>query len=231
MSYEAGSVIGGIERGESHTDSIVKSDSGNQSGRFNGPEFIGGYESEEPRTERISADSGASGGGPKLTKSGRIDGRTLRGKRSTGSDTQKSDAVGVGLESLSLSDAIYDIHAFLAGLTSVPEFELDKDESEKLGRDITNFGKFYGATFDPKKVAAFNLGVTICGIYGIRIMAVRNRLNAEKQAKGNQPNPVAKPTLINDRNQAPQATVTVNGKPSEPVPSVIPGWGMETGSL
>lgn len=232
MSYEAGSVIGGIERGESDTDSVIKSDSRNQSGRFQGPELIGGYESEEPRTERISSDNRTGTGEPKLTKSGRIDGRTLRGKRTTGSSTQKSDAVGVGLESLSLSDAIYDIHAFLAGLTSVPEFELDKDESEKLGRDITNFGKFYGATFDPKKVAAFNLGVTICGIYGIRIMAVRNRLNAEKLAKGQAPNAAPKPTPINNRNrQEPQATVTMNGKPSEPVPSVIPGWGMETGSL
>ena len=219
MSYEAGSVIGGIERGESNPDSTIKSDSGSQSGRFVGTEIIGGYESEEPRTERIATDSG--GGNPKLTKSGRIDGRTLRGKRGTYSGTQKQDAVGVGFDKLDLTEVIFGMHQMLAGIVAVPELELDRGESEKLGDAIKSVGSYYGAVFDPKKVAIFNLAMVAGGIYGTRIFAVRNRLAREKTSKPTIP----KPTPINTRgtpvgqpvNGAPvaNATPTEKGIPFE----------------
>src|SRR5580658_4418394 len=131
MSYEAGSVIGGGERGEPHPDPVVKSASGNE-GSFREPEIIGGYESEEPRTERIDRDNGGSAGGPKLTKSGRIDGRTLRGKRNAETSTQKPNIVGVGFDKLDLTEVIFSMHMMLAGIVAVPELELDRGESEKL---------------------------------------------------------------------------------------------------
>jgi len=223
MSYEAGSVIGGIERGESNPDSTIKSDSGSQSGRFVGTEIIGGYESEEPRTERITNSGGDATGQPRLTKSGKPDGRTTRGKRgpyNTGS--QKSDAVGgIGFDKLDLTEVIFGMHQMLAGIVAVPELELDRGESEKLGDAIKSVGSYYGAVFDPKKVAIFNLAMVAGGVYGTRIFAVRNRLAREKTSKPTIP----KPTPINTRgtpvgqpvNGAPvaNATPTEKGIPFE----------------
>jgi len=211
MSYAVGDVISGSERGESDIDSAIKSDSGNKGGRFDGPEIIGGYESEEPRTERIANSGGDATVGPKLTKSGKPDGRTTRGKRGPyNTSPQKSDAVnGVGFDKLDLTEVILSVHAMLAGITSVPEFELDKDESQKLGDAIKNVGQYYGAVFDPKKVAIFHLAMVAGGIYGTRIFAVRNRLAVERAAKPAAP----KPTPINTRNQP--APTPVNGKATE----------------
>lgn len=217
MSYEAGSVIGGIERGESDTDSAIKSDSGTQ-GRTGEPEIIGGYESADPRTERIG-DRGNPGDGVKRTKDGRIDGRTTRGKRgpySTG--TQKSDAVGVGFDKLDLSEVIFSAHQMLSGF--VAELELDKDESEKLAGAVKEVGKFYGATFDPKKVAIFNLCLVAGGIYGTRFFAIRNRIAASKVARP----PTPKPTPI--RTSTTQAQSPVNGKGEVGTTPVESMWGM-----
>jgi hypothetical protein len=222
MSFEAGSVIGGSVSGESDTDSAIKSDSGNQSGRNIGPEIIGGYESEEPRTERIASDSGGSTGGPKLTKSGRIDGRTLRRKRAAETSAQKSGAVG--FSQLDLTEVIFSMHQMLAGITSVPELELDRGESEKLGSAIKDVGSYYGAVFDPKKVAVFNLCMVAGGIYGTRLFAIRNRIASAKASKP----PIPKATPINTRPQTsePIADSSRVAKPRENgIPFEVLGFG------
>lgn len=206
MSYEAGSVIGGIERGESAPDAIIKSDSGNPGGRDRGPDIIAGYESEDPRTERIDRDGSGGSTGPKLTKSGRIDGRTLRGKRNADSTAKTSGAVGI--DKLDLTEVIYSAHAMLAGFTFA-EMELDRDESQKLGDAVKNVAQYYGASFDPKKVAIFQLAMVAGGIYGVRFFAIRNRLKTERERK-----PPA-PIQTKQAPQPKQAPVTVGAKPME----------------
>jgi hypothetical protein len=224
MSYETGSVIGGVERGESDTDSALKSDRGNE-GRVRDPEIIGGYESVEPRTERIDTD-----GSPRRTKSGRIDRRTIGGKRGTSDAAQKPNAIG--FSQLDLTEVIFSMHQMLAGIVSVPELELDRGESEKLGDAIKTVGSYYGAVFDPKKVAIFNLCMVVGGIYGTRLFAIRNRIAAQKLSRA--PNP--KPTPIRTNNTAPQSPVNGNmgagsGKATETVPIPMPGWGEGDASL
>lgn len=217
MSFEAGTIIGGIERGESHPDAAIKPDSGNTGGRFVSPEIIGGYESEDPRTERISGVDGGGTGGPKLTKSGRIDGRTLRGKRASESTTQKPNVIG--FSQLDLTEVIFSMHQMLAGIVAVPELELDRGESEKLGSAVKDVGSYYGAVFDPKKVAIFNLCMVAGGIYGTRIFAIRNRMQAQRVAKPVTP----KPTPI----RTGQSQPPVNGK-ANPNGEIPPEalWGM-----
>jgi hypothetical protein len=107
-----------------------------------------------------------------------------------------------------LSEVIFSAHQMLSGF--VAELELDKDESDKLAGAVKEVGRFYGATFDPKKVAIFNLCLVAGGIYGVRFFAIKNRLQASKQPKPVSP----KPTPINTRNQ-PTQQATVNGKPTE----------------
>jgi hypothetical protein len=218
MSIALGDVIAGSELGESGSHTAVKSDNRNEAGNNNRPEIIGGYESEEPRTERIASDR-ESGNGPRLTKSGKVDGRTLRGKRGVETVTQKSVPV-VGIEKLDLTEVIYSVHAMLAGITAVAELELDRDESEKLGDAIKNVGQYYGATFDPKKVAIFQLCVVAGGIYGTRVFAIRNRLMMERE-KNSQPKPQSIP-----RQQPQPQGLKVNGKATEPgVPFEVLGFG------
>ena len=225
MSFEAGSIIGGVERGESHPDSAIKSDSGNQSGRDNGPDIIGGYESEEPRTERIAGDNSA-GRNPRLNRDGTVDRRTLGGKRGPRSSTQKPDAVGVGFSQLDLTEVIFSMHQMLAGIVAVPELELDRGESEKLGDAIKTVGSYYGAVFDPKKVAIFNLAMVAGGIYGTRIFAVRNRLARSREAKPQPEKP--KPVV----NATPVRGTPVNGKPTENgIPFEVLGFGAGDASL
>jgi hypothetical protein len=222
MSFETGSVIGGNSSGESAPDSAIKSDSGNQSGRSDGPVIIGGYESEDPRTERIAGDRGDGGNGPKLTKSGRIDGRTLRGKRTSETAAQKPGAIG--FSQLDLTEVIFSMHQMLAGITSVPELELDRGESEKLGSAIKDVGSYYGAVFDPKKVAIFNLCMVAGGIYGTRLFAIRNRIALQKAAKP----PIPKATPINTRTQASEPIANGSGvaKPRENgIPFEVLGFG------
>jgi hypothetical protein len=224
MSYEAGSVIGGVERGESNTDSAIKSDSGNQSGRERGPEIIGGYESEEPRTERITGDSGSTTGGPKLTKSGRIDGRTLRGKRTSETAAQKPGAVT--LDKLDLTEVIFSMHMMLAGIVAVPELELDRGESEKLGDAIKNVGQYYGAVFDPKKVAVFHLAMVAGGIYGTRIFAIKNRLGRQKQEKPKIVNASPMRGTPQPAGQVVNGAPMADGKPTEKgIPFEVLGFG------
>jgi hypothetical protein len=222
MSLEAGSIIGGNASGESASHATLKSDSGGSSGREPSPEIIGGYESEEPRTERIAGDNRSGTGEPRLTKSGRIDGRTLRGKRTSETAAQKPNAVG--FSQLDLTEVIFSMHQMLAGITSVPELELDRGESEKLGSAIKDVGSYYGAVFDPKKVAIFNLCMVAGGIYGTRLFAVRNRIALQKAAKP----PIPKATPINTRTQASEPIANGSGvaKPRENgIPFEVLGFG------
>lgn len=156
------------------------------------PEIIAGYEVEGPDTEPIA--SGGATGGPRLTKSGKVDRRTLRGK----STTDAPEETSVRLSAISLTDAILGLHEMAAEFFKTPELELDKEEAAKLSEATQNVAKYYAIAFNPKKVAIFNLAVCMTTIYGTRFVAIRNK---HATTKKEQPKPIAtqqmKPQPVN----------------------------------
>lgn len=170
MSETLGRIIDG---GESQSDGNPEG-TGGPTQRVSEPEIINGFDSYEPRTERI-----------KLTKSGKPDRRTKQG-RSTGSDTPESDRAETGkvhLSKLDIGELLFSIHLTLAEFTRTPELELEKGEAHELGDAVKEFAKFYGVAFDPKKVALFNLCLAAGKIYVPRAFAVKNRWEQEKGPK------------------------------------------------
>ena len=175
---------------ESDSDATIKSDDRIED-RTQRHEVINGFEVESgPFTEPIR-DAGTgdgTGGEPRRTKSGKIDGRTLRGKRGT-----KASEESVRLSSISLETLLYSIHLMGAEFLACKELELEKDESKKLADAIQDVGKFYNVAFDPKKVAICQLAVIAGGIYGPMFVQVRRRLKAERTRQPLSATPINQP--------------------------------------
>lgn len=71
----------------------------------------------------------------------------------------------------------------LAGITSTPELEIDKSESQNLAQAIAEVTKHYDVEVAEKTIAWSNL-LMVCGmIYGTRIVAIRNRHKNEDKTK------------------------------------------------
>jgi hypothetical protein len=153
---------------------------------------------------------------PKLTKSGRVDKRSLRtgprgprGSRAA-SDTTTSgeETAKVPLSKLDIGELLFSIHLTLAEFTGWEELQLEKEESKELGGAVREFAKFYGVAFDPKKVALFNLCLVAGKLYIPRAIAIKNRLS-EPAAKGPQLVQQPKPA-VNGMPMPPQ-TVSLSG--------------------
>lgn len=187
MSETIGRIIDG---GESQSDGDSTGASG-PSERASEPEIINGYDSFEPRTERI-----------KLTKSGKPDRRTkqYRNTGSDGTEASREETGKVHLSKLDIGELLFSIHLTLSEFTKIPELELEKGEADELGSAVKEFAKFYGASFDPKKVALFNLCLAAGKIYIPRAIAVKK--NRMGQTKG--PQLVERPQP--QRKEQPQAT-------------------------
>lgn len=190
MPTEGGNVILDSDGGKPTLDSSSQSGNGTQGGNFE-TERINGFDAENPATERISSDRASSDAGVKYTKSGRIDRRTLRGRgKSAGDETQESS---LRLGEISLKELLIGVHAMGAAILAVPELEIDADESERLSNAVLNVGKYYAMTFDPKKVALLNFAAVCGSIYGVRILAIRNRLKTEAKPKPQKVEPINQP--------------------------------------
>lgn len=197
------------------TNPVGKSDAGSDPKTTDGPsagtggnESLHGFSRESPDTEPLTT----AGGKPRSrNRDGSL--RKLRGtggnSAGTGTDTQEKSVPVNGLSSISLESLLYSIHLMGAEFLSVSELELDKGECKKLADAITEVGKYHALSFDPKKVAYFNLAVVAGGIYGSRFLAVRNRQKLDKQSK---PTPINAP-----KKQAPtpQQTGSVYGIPAD----------------
>ena len=225
MPESIGSFINDSNSGKPGADASAESVGGNAGGIAE-PEIINGFEAESPATERIA---GNPTGEPRRTKSGRIDGRTLRGKR--GTSGAQGNETSVRLESLKISDLLYSIHLMGSEMMKVPELELDKEECTKLADAIADVSKYYVTAFDPKKVAWCHLAVIAGGIYGTRFFAYRNRIALQKQLGGIPRAANPKPTPVSASAPTPQK---VNGVAREDGkveidPSSL--WGMTSGEL
>lgn len=102
-----------------------------------------------------------------------------------------------------------------AQATGIKEFELDEEESQKLGDCITDLSAIYGKTFSPKTAAWINLCGAMGLIYGPRIGAYRMRLEQEAKTK---PKPVTGPRVVQNLPANPPPQV----KPDQlPTPSQL----------
>lgn len=208
------------DSGKPDVNSDGNSAGGNQSRTYE-PEILTG--SDGPDTERIQyTDPAGTGNGARRTKSGRIDGRTLRGKRTgSGGSSQTAESSGFVSETpvskISLVDAITTTNVFLAGILTnwltlsrdqQKILEIDKSENKALADAITEVAKFHALTFDPKKVAYFNLAVAFGSVYGTRAFALWNLSKLEVTVKP-QPTPASRP-----QQTVPQPVQRTNGKTS-----------------
>lgn len=152
------------------------------------PQIISGYEAFEPATERINtgagigggsgADAGGGGSTPRITKSGRIDRRTLRGKSDSGAATEKASS---DLKAnISIPDLLVGIHDIAATFLHIQELQMSEDEAKKLGDAVVEVGKHYNHTVNPKVMAWINLALVGGGLYSTRYMAYKIRIDAEK---------------------------------------------------
>lgn len=161
-------------------DSVAASDgTGGNPVTIGKPEPVDfGFEAIDPQTSRIDTGTGADG--IPRTKSGKPDGRFKRG-RAAGTETGEAPKVSATLkeQKISLESLLFNLHVTLAVFTKIDELTLDQAEAKEFADAIAEVGRHYAVTFDPKKVAIFNLAITAGKIYGTRIMAYRMRKDSE----------------------------------------------------
>ncbi len=210
MSDTIGSVIEsgeGLSSRESYVDSNSQStnaDSERIVGSENGtgkPETINGFETAEPRTERIDS---RGPDGVRLTKSGRPDRRGRPRGESYRTETTKT-TLGVALDNISLAGLLLGIHSMAAKMLDNPIWEIEKSEAEDLSKAAQGVMKEYGHVVSPKTAAWIQLCVTCGAVYGTRIAAVS--MMKPKTVRG---------TVLSDANGAPKPPVYV--APDPPVP-------------
>jgi hypothetical protein len=103
-------------------------------------------------------------------------GRPAGSKNATGKSTTKE-------VSEDLTSILYSLHAMGAAMLKTPELELTPDEAERLGKAVNRVNREYGnIVMPPKTAATINLLIVAGGIYGPRLIAIRN--NKKKGGKG-----------------------------------------------
>jgi hypothetical protein len=219
MSSEIGKLINFDTDGKSGNKSDNDGSEGDSSSTIRPPERVAPsfeYEPIEPGAVRI--DSLDSDGGTRRTKSGKIDRRTLRGKK------EVSPAVGV--DGISIKDLLIGIHAFGASITGIEELEIDDTEGKKLGDAVEELGKIYGKTINPKTAAWVNFAAACGVVYGPRFVAYRERMKKETAEKKSLPRvgPQPAPIQRTPPAQAPPAKGNEFPTPSQYWSEVAEGW-------
>lgn len=116
------------------------------------------------------------------------------------------------------------MHEMAAAFTGVSDLALDKDESGKLAKAISDVGDHYGlaTVFDDKTVAWVNLGQTIIAIYGTRLMTIRLKSRMAKETAAQkareQPQVIQPQTTDARRNNAPTPSAEIPGIGTVEVP-------------
>lgn len=79
-------------------------------------------------------------------------------------------------------------HNMLAGLTKIPELQMDKAESDMLAKGIAGVAEHYETVaMSPKTAAWVNLGQIAAMVYGPRIFAGMARKRASKPQRAAPP--------------------------------------------
>lgn len=227
MPEPIGHIIADDTGGKPDTNVDPKSSSGTER-RNSEPEIVYGFDAVNPATERFAA---GSSGNPRLTKSGRIDRRTLRGGAG-GNRAEETPGLLDGSK-ISLEGLLYSLHLMGKEILSLPEMEIDRDEAKKLAEAVAEVNRFYKVAIDPKKLAWVNLGLVGVTIYGPRFAAARNRRKiAAREGKApvtpiDQPgkNPPAPPPKNGRINLDP------NGRMANASPSMIDVFGDQNAAI
>lgn len=183
MSESIGQFIDDLTGGKPYLLPVDKSNGGNESGASS-PEIL--YGIDEPSTIKLgaaaaepepTADTG-DGGEPRRTKSGAIDGRTLR-RGPRGPRSQKPGTAAV----IDFAGVLLGIHSMLATFTGAEEFSIHEDEAKELGDAIKTVLETRNVPINPETLAWINLGTATTKIYGTRLWAYALRTKGERQAR------------------------------------------------
>lgn len=159
-------------------------------------------------TDRVGSD-GSGDGNPRRTKRGTIDRRTKAGR-----NIQTETSGNLAPRKLvSLSDAILSLHDLAAGIFEIDELEIDENDAKRLSDAVLEVSKYHIEQFDPKKVAYFNLATVMAGVYGVRIMAYRKRMEKERAKKRLSLMPQPSPTTSQPIKQARTLEEYLGGMP------------------
>lgn len=71
----------------------------------------------------------------------------------------------------------------LAAYSSIPELEIDEDESKKLATGIANVSRHYDTQISAKALDWYYLIQVLVLVYGTRLYAIRERKKEEKKEK------------------------------------------------
>ena len=74
-------------------------------------------------------------------------------------------------------------HMMLASLVKAQEFALDDGEAKALALATINVSRHYGTTISAKSMDWANLIMVVGTVYGTRLMTIKMRRNAERQAR------------------------------------------------
>lgn len=159
----------GVADGDSAVDGgtpIITADAGGAGG--NADEFV------SPLAAETTNPSGASPrGSSKRSNAGK-----RKAKPATGKQRRKSEEK----DSANLSTILYSMHLMLAKITSIEEFQLDKDESKQLAEAIDEVNSLYDfSVIPPKAMAWINLCTVAGTVYGPRFMAHSLKPKGEKR--------------------------------------------------
>lgn len=142
----------------------------------NSNDIIHGYETDSFPT--TGTDTGTDTG---TRRRGRPRGSANRNTSSTTKVPKNLE----GIESLLLS-----VHAMGAMILSTPELALEQSEAKSLANAISQVSSFYSyGIISPKTMAWINLAMVTGGLYGTRIVAIRNRVKEESKQKKQTPKP------------------------------------------
>lgn len=131
-----------------------------------------GDPAESPGTSTSTNTSGAAESAPK--RRGRPPGSKNRTREIAG---QKST---IPVDRDAISAILLSAHAMLAGITKIPELEIDVKESQAIADATAKLAEFYDLTADPKIIAWANLCMILGTTYGTRIITINMRRRNER---------------------------------------------------
>ncbi len=103
-------------------------------------------------------------------------GRKSGGGNATASGKKANNQAGID----ALTETFLIVHAGIAALTSVPEIELERDDSERLSKATVNVLNEFDFVPSPKVQAIVGLVTTAGMIYGSKYYIYRQRKIAER---------------------------------------------------
>ncbi len=134
------------------------------------PELIYGFETVDASDTRTGSGGGDSGAGSGNDAAGTGE-RKRRGRQPGSVNKPKEDRKS----NLSVEALLLSWHGMAAAFFSAEELMLSEKEAKAYASAINEVSALYNHVVDPRVMVWGNLILTVGGIYGSRIFAIRNR--------------------------------------------------------